>query len=92
VSTHVQCPACGRPAANIAEPDERSGTLYDGREIDRGFNAGNEDRTTYTFQWDDGRETFECSCGRAIWIANRRIPDGRWFVSERPAPAQDHGN
>ena len=96
MSTHVQCPACGHPAANIVSPDDRWGTLYDGREIDRGLDAAptneDEDYTTYTFQWDAGRETFECSCGRAIWIASRRILDGRGFVSAQSSSAQDHGN
>jgi hypothetical protein len=88
VSTHVRCPACGAPAANIASPNERWGQIFDGRELDHASESSDDDAHDYTFLWNDGRETFECPCGVAIWIASRQRPDGRWFTANEDAPAE----
>lgn len=89
MSTHIQCPSCERHTANIVSPDERWGQIYDGREIDRAADFDlveasgdrpSNDLDVFVFQPEDGRETFECSCGQAIWIASRQASGGRWFV------------
>jgi hypothetical protein len=81
VSTHICCPSCDTPAANIASTDHRWGQIFDGRELDRAIEDSSDDFFSYTFPSAAGREIFECSCGRAIWIANRQTVDGRWFIS-----------
>jgi hypothetical protein len=73
VSTHVQCPACGRAAANIVSPRKEWGTLYDGLELERACDqVDSSGEEGYTFDSSDGRDTFECPCGQAIWIEHRR--------------------
>jgi hypothetical protein len=84
MSTHIRCPSCGDPAANIASPDARWGKLHSSYELERASEDSNDDWHTYVFRWDDGRESFECSCGRAIWIANDKAAGGRWFVDPSP--------
>ena len=81
---HLQCPACGNPGSDTTSPDERWGTLYNERELERASDV-TDDVTddTYSFLDEDGRRIFECPCGRAIWIADRREagpPPGRWFT------------
>jgi hypothetical protein len=82
MSTHVRCPICGYAAANITSPDKRWGQIYDGEEIDRAFEpSSGELLHNMAFRWDEGREIFECPCKRAVWIADRQIPGGSWFVN-----------
>jgi hypothetical protein len=89
MSTHVQCPSCGQPAANIVSPNKRWGSLFDDLEMDRAFDpeeaaaedGDRENFNRYTFCSNMGRETFECQCGGSIWVADRQGPEGRWFVA-----------
>jgi hypothetical protein len=75
---------CGQPSANIVSPRKEWGTLYDGLELERACDrvdpSGDAD---YAFDPRDGRETFECPCGQAIWIEDRHdvssAHSGGWF-------------
>jgi hypothetical protein len=83
MSMSVRCPVCGHAAKDNASPDPRWGKIYDGRELDRALEASSDDDPveTYAFNDDEGRDTFECACGKAIWIADRQTTEGRWFVA-----------
>lgn len=39
----------------------------------------------YEFSPSHGRQTFECACGNAVWIALRGVYGGRWFVGHQDA-------
>jgi hypothetical protein len=84
MSTHIRCPSCGQPASDTAYPDECWGSLYDGRELDlareRAPELSTDDVSHYSFCTGEGRQTFECPCGSAVWVASRDEPVGRWFV------------
>ena len=89
MSTHVQCPSCGQHAGHIVSPDRRWGELYDECTMEAAAHTSCEDDDFDWFELEksDGRETFECTCGRAIWIADRgTLNRGRWFVSNDDEP------
>lgn len=85
---HLQCPVCGAPGSDTVSSDARWGMLYDENELERAFDAAHDATDTddtYAFLDQDGRRTFECPCGRALWIADRREAGqpsaGRWLIT-----------
>lgn len=74
----------------MVSPSREWGTLYDGLELERAFERidarGGED---YAFEPDEGRETFECPCGGAIWVASRRGATGHWFTRDHTVVVLD---
>lgn len=82
---HVQCPACGTHASDTVSPDARWGTLYDEKELENAVVEAESSAETYLLLDEDGRRAFECPCGRAVWIADRKKSGqpstGRWFMS-----------
>lgn len=86
VSTHIQCPSCGQPAAHIVSPECTMEEAIDFSPDDECVKYPDCDR--FVLDKSDGRETFECPCGNAIWIADRGTPNhGRWFISCVPPAA-----
>jgi hypothetical protein len=69
-------------AAHIVSPDKRWGMIYDEGTLERAIRIDADvDVDFYDLDADDGRETFECQCGRSIWISSPSDSGGRWFLS-----------
>ncbi len=97
MSTHIECPNCDQPAAHIVSPDRRWGELYDECTMENAIvvphgDGGDDDFDRLELNMSDGRETYECTCGRAIWIADRGTPNrGRWFLLKMEVESPSEG-